>query len=178
MGKILFDSQSYLDCNAEEFIDEYLDCVDKTREDFADEAELLEAVESWLADQTEFEWDDFKDQCGEEENNHVLVTGYFMSWMGPQQGGKIFKNLESAVTGIIMSGDSHPVFSITEDGVMVLDETHHDAPCSGNHYEFKVLTAAGEKYYEKHINDDRRTLHEALKEHKRSRDVNTKIFGF
>ena len=60
----------------------------------------------------------------------------------------------------------------------MLDETHHDAPCNGNHYEFKILTATGEKYYEKHINDDRRTLHEALKQNKRSRNVDTKIFGF
>ena len=178
MAKVLFNSLSWLEANAEEHVDEYLDCTDRTKEEFESEDDLLEAVEDWLEGQTEYNWRDFLDQCSEEKPNHCLVTGYFMAWDGPKEGGMVFKDLRTAVSNIIMDGDSNPVFSITDDGILVLDETHHDAPCNGNHYEFKILTAAGEKYYEKHINDDRRTLHEALKENKRSRNVDTKIFGF
>ena len=178
MAKVLFNSLSWLEANASDYVDDYLDCTDRTKEEFESEDELLDAVRDWLQEQTEYDWRDFLDQCSEEKPNHCLVTGYFMAWDGPKEGGKVFKNLETAVSGIIMDGDSNPVFSITDEGILVLDETHHDAPCSGNHYEFKILTAAGEKYYEKHINDDRRTLHEALKEKGRSRDVDPKIFGF
>ncbi len=178
MAKTLFNSMSWLNESVDDHIDEYLESQEKTREDFRDEEELREAVGEYLQDNTQCEWEYFQEQCGKEKEHHCLVTGYFMAWNGPREGGKVFKNLETAVSNIIMDGDSSPVFSITDDGVLVLDETHHDAPCSGNHYEFKILTATGEKYYEKHINDDRRTLCEALKLHKRSRNVNIKIFGF
>ncbi len=178
MKKVLFNSLSWLEANASDYVDDYLDCADRTKEEFGSEDELLGAVRDWLQEGTDCDWRDFLDQCSEEKPNHCLVTGYFMAWDGPKEGGQVFKDLRTAVSNIIMEGDSNPVFSITDDGILVLDETHHDAPCDGNHYEFKILTAAGEKYYEKHINDDRRTLHEALKGNKRSRDVNTKIFGF
>ena len=178
MSKVLFDSMSWLHELAKDHIDSYLDCADRTRDEFKDESELLEAVEEWLQENTEYEWKDFKDQCEDEEKHHCLVTGYFMSWMGPQEGGKVFKDLASAVSDIIMDGDSNPVFSINDEGILVLDETHHDAPTSGNHYEFRILTATGEKYYEKHCNDDRRELHEALKLRGRTRNVNIKIFGY
>lgn len=178
MSKVLFDAYAWLNVKTEDYVEEYLDCTDQSREDFKDESDLLEAVQSWLSDNTEIDWDVFKDQCGNEEKHSVLVTGYFMSWMGPQPGGKIFKNLADAVSGSIMDGDSCPVFSFTDDGVLVLDETHHDAPTSGNHYEFRVLTARGETYLNNHMYDDRKALHEALKEKGRSRNVNIKIFGF
>ena len=178
MSKELFNAYSWLYANTEDYVDEYLSCTDQSRDDFKDESDLQEAVQSWLNDNTELDWEDFKEQCEEEENHHVLVTGYFMSWMGPQTGGKIFKNLLDAVTGSIMDGDSCPIFSLTDEGMLVLNETHHDAPTSGNHYEFRVLTDRGETYLNNHIDDDRRTLHEALKEKGRTRNVNIKIFGF
>ena len=178
MSKVLFDSMSWLDESAADHIDNYLDCTDRTRDEFKNEAELLEAVEEWLQENVEYEWKDFLDQCENEEKHHCLVTGYFMSWMGPQEGGRVFEDLASAVSGVLMDGDSHPVFSINDEGVLVLDETHHDAPTSGNHYEFRILTTSGEKYYENHINDGRKTLCEALKLRKRSRNVNIKICGF
>ena len=177
MSKVLFDSLSWMDVNASDYIDEYLECSGRDRDEFKTEDDLLEAVTEWLQSNTEWEWDDFKEQCSHEVSNHCLVTGYFMSWMGPQAGGKIYKDLETAVQDILMDGDSHPVFSIDDDGNLVLDETHHDAPCSGNHYEFRILTAKGEKYYNNHMYDDRRTLHEALKKEGRTRKVNIKIFG-
>ncbi len=177
MKKVLFDSLSYLDLNASEHIDEYLECTGYSREDFDDENDLLEKVKEWLQSNTEWEWNDFKEQCSQEIPNHCLVTGYFMSWMGPQQGGKIYKDLETAVQSILMEGDSHPIFSINDEKNLVLDETHHDAPSSGNHYEFRILTARGEKYYANHAGDDRRTLHENLKLCGRTRKVNIKIFG-
>lgn len=178
MSKVLFDSMSWLHKSAKDHVDSYLDCTDRTRDEFKDEAELLEAVEEWLQENVECEWKDFLDECEGEEKHHCLVTGYFMSWMGPQEGGKVYKDLASAVSGIIMEGDSNPIFSIQDDGLLILDETHHDAPCNGNHYEFKILTKKGEEYYERHRDDDRRTLHEALKLHGRTRNVNIKIFGF
>lgn len=178
MSKVLFDSMSWLHKPAEDHINSYLDYTDRTRDEFKDEAKLLEAVEDWLQENTEYEWEDFLNECEDEEKHHCLVTGYFMSWMGPQEGGKVFKDLASAVSDVLMDGDSHPVFSINDEGVLVLDETHHDAPTSGNHYEFRILTKKGEKYYERHQDDDRRTLCEALKLQGRTRNVNIKIFGF
>lgn len=178
MSKVLFDSMSWLDVNAADYVDDYLDCCDKQRSDFSNEEDLLEAVQEWLQDNVEWEWRDFVEQCEDEENHHCLVTGYFMSWMGPQAGGKVYKNLAAAVSGIIMDGDSHPIFSLSDEGVLILDETHHDAPCSGNHYEFRILTKSGETYYNNHCNDDRRTLHGNLKLRGRTRNVNIKIFGF
>lgn len=176
MNTVLFDSLAWLDEDPREYVDDFLACVGRTKEDFKDEDELLGKVAEWLQDNTERYWDDFLEECSDEKG-YVLVTGYFMAWDGPREGGKVYADLRTAVRGIIMD-DSHPIFSLTDDGVLVLDETHHDTPCKGNHYEFKVLTSNGKKYYEKHINDDRRTLHEALKEKDRSRNVNPKIFGF
>ena len=178
MAKVLFDSQSWLNVNVNDYIEEYLECSGRERSEFKNEDDLNEAVQSWLQDNVQYDWEYFLEQCGQEEKHHCLVTGYFMSWMGPQNGGKIFKDLESAASGMIMDGDSNPIFSITDEGVLVLDETHHDAPCQGNHYEFLILTNSGEQYYENHCDDDRRTLHEALKLRGRSRNVNIKIFGF
>lgn len=177
MSKVLFDSLSWMELDASEYIDDYLDCSDHTREDFKDEESLLEAVREWLQNNSEWDWRDFLEQCGNETSNHCLVTGYFMSWRGPQAGGKIYKDLETAVQSILMDGDSHPVFSINDEGDLVLDETHHDAPCSGNHYEFRILTKRGETYYDNHADEDRRTLHENLKLCGRTRKVNTKIFN-
>ena len=180
MSKVLFDSLAWLDENPQDYVDEYLECTGQTKEDFESEEELLEAVTEWLQADTEHQWNDFLKECSDEKG-FVLVTGYFMAWNGPREGGLIFKDLKTAVSGAIMEGDSHPVFSITDEGVMVLDETHHDAPCNGNHYEFRVLTKRGAQYYQKHIYDkydNRRALCEALKEKGRSRDVNVKVFGF
>ena len=183
MSKVLFDSMAWLNENPADHIDEYLDCTGQTKDDFKnrhgvyDPELLLSYVREWLSDNSEWDWRDFLEQCREEEPHHCLVTGYFMSWMGPQAGGKIYKDLESAVSGSILDGDSHPIFSINDEGMLVLDETHHDAPCNGNHYEFRILTKRGEQYYENHKDDDRRTLHEALKEKGRSRNVNIKIFA-
>ena len=175
---ILFDSLAWLDEDPKEYVDDFLECTEQTKEGFENEEKLLEAVTEWLREGHEGDWEDFLDECSKEEEHHVLATGYFKAWNGPREGGLIFKDLQTAVSGIIMDGDSHPIFSLTNEGMLVLDETHHDAPYDGNHYEFRILTAKGEKYYEKHLNDDRRTLYEALKEKNRSRNVNVKIFGF
>ena len=175
--KKLFDSMSWLYANVEDHIDDYLDCSGKQREDFENENKLHEAVRDWLYEESQYDWEYFVEQCEHEEKHHCLVTGYFMAWNGKQEGGKVYSNLSSAVSSILMD-DSHPVFSLTDDGMLILNETHHDAPCSGNYYEFRILTDAGEKYYENHCNDDRKTLCEALKLRKRTRNVNIKIFGF
>jgi len=177
MSKVLFDSMSWLDVNPADYVDEYLECTGYTREQFGSEDELHQQVQEWLQDNVETDWDWFTEQCGDEEKHHCLVTGYFMAWNGKKEGGKIYKDLASAVSDILLD-DSHPVFSLTDEGMLILNETHHDAPCSGNYYEFRILTDAGEKYYENHMNDDPRTLHEALKLRKRTRNVNIKIFGF
>lgn len=174
MSKVLFDSQAWLNNNPADYIEEFLDITGSRKEDFRNEEELLEAVSDWLYTQSQYDWEDFLDQL-KTEQGHCLVTGYFMSWMGPQKGGKVFKDLATAASNILLD-DSHPVFSINKDGLLVLDETHHDAPCHGNHYEFRILTANGEKYYEKHCNDDRRSLCEALLERKRSRNIKLKTF--
>ena len=174
MTKVLFDSQSWLTADPKDYIDEYLNCCDQTREDYTDEENLLEHVVEWLQEQTTYEWEDFQ-ELASKEKGHCLVTGYFMSWMGPQEGGKVYKNLETAIGNIIMD-DSHVIFSIDENGLITLDETHHDAPCKGNHYEFRILTDKGETYYNTHCNGNRKTLCEALLEKGRSRGANLNSF--
>lgn len=176
MSKVLFDSLAWMNKGAEEYVQDYLMCTDHEVTDFDSYEGLMKAVEEWIPETVEWEWEDFISQCEDETKNHCLVTGHFMSWMGPQAGGKVYKDLATAVRSIIMD-DSHPVFSINDDGNLVLDETHHDAPVSGNHYEFLILTASGERYYANHYNDDRRTLCENLKLNGKTRKVNTKIFG-
>lgn len=179
MDKVLFDSLAWLDENPREYVDEYLECTRKTKEDFKNEEELLRQVTEWLQDNNGCYWDDFLEECSSEKDP-VLVTGYFMAWDGPREGGVVYKDLRTAVSSVIME-DSHPIFSITDEGLLVLDETHHDAPTKGNHYEFRVLTQKGNQYYEKHFYDqydNRRALCEALKEKGRSRNVDPKIFGF
>ena len=123
----------------------------------------------------ECDWENLLEQASKVKG-HCLVTGYFMAWCGKQEGGKIFPSLKDAIAGSVMSGDSSPVFSIDKKGLLTLDETHHDAPVSGNYYEFRLLSAKGEKYYAAHSDDDRRTLHEALKEKQRTRRIPLKIF--
>lgn len=175
MRRVLFDSQAWMDANPSDYVADYLDCSETKREDYKSEEELLEAVSNWLYEQSQYDWEDFVDECQHEEG-HCLVTGYFMSWMGPQSGGKVYKDLASAVSNILLD-DSYPVFSIDENGLLVLNETHHDAPCSGNHYEFRILTAAGEKYYSSHVGSlGRKQMCESLLKGNRSRNVKLKTF--
>lgn len=179
MDKVLYDSLAWLNENPREYVDEYLECVKLTKEDFKNEEELLGKVVDWLQSNTGHYWNDFLEECSHEKGS-VLVTGYFMAWDGPREGGVVYKDLRTAVSSVIMD-DSHPIFSITDEGLLVLDETHHDAPSNGNHYEFRVLTQKGRQYYEKHFYDqydNRRALCEALKEKSKSRNVDPKIFGF
>ena len=176
MSTVLFDSMSWLNANKEDYVNDFLDCTGRTEEEYENREQLLEAVSEWLQSNVEWDWEDFKGQC-KGEKGRCLVTGYFMSWHGPLEGGKIYKDLETAVQNILLD-DSHPIFSFNDEGVLVLDETHHDAPSSGNHYEFRILTAKGESYYDSHNNIDRQALCEALRENGRSRNVKTEIFGF
>lgn len=174
MTHTLFDSQSWLSVNVEDYVDEYLDCSDQSREDFSSEEALHEAVYDWLSDNTRWEWEDFLDNA-KKVNGPCVVTGYFMSWMGPQEGGKVYPSLADAISNVIMD-DSHAVFTIDENGLIVLSETHHDAPCSGNHWEFRVLSAAGKKYYNRHKDSNRRTLCETLVKEGNTRRIPLKAF--
>ena len=134
-------------------------------------------VDDYIYETIQQDWEFFISDCEDEENIPVVVTGYFMSWKGPQEGGKVYPNLKQAVRNIILN-DSSPVFSFNDDNVFVLDETHHDAPVSGNHYEFRVLTKKGNSYYQNHKEDDRRELCEHLiNTEGLTRNVNPKIFG-
>jgi hypothetical protein len=174
MKKVLFDSQSWLKENPADHVEEFLECTSANRENYANETDLLGAVHEWLQDLVQYDWEDFLELTTKEEGR-CLVTGYFMSWMGPQEGGKVFASLTSAIKEMVMD-DSHIIFSIDENGLLTLDETHHDAPCKGNYYEFRILTSVGNKYYNSHCNDDRRSLCEALLTNKRSRNVKLKTF--
>lgn len=157
----LFDSFAWETISPEELTKSYLECTEQTEQDFASKNALEEAVNEWAINNTEEEWNYFLENL-RKVKGPCVVTGYFMSWSGPQEGGKVYSSLEAAAQGIIMD-DSHPIFSITKDGVLLLDETHHDAPCKGNHYEFRLLNAKGKIFYEKYKNQDRRSLCEALK---------------
>lgn len=119
-------------------------------------------------------WNDFTYSLSK-TSGYVVITGYFMSWMGPRSGGLVCPSLKTAVETIVMD-DSHPIFSIDSDGDFVLDETHHDAPCAGNHYVFRVLTKKGATWYENNVNRyDKRTVCEKLFNTKGySRKVNSK----
>ncbi|MBQ0142035.1 MAG: hypothetical protein KBT06_04425 [Prevotellaceae bacterium] len=101
-------------------------------------------------DAVQISWDDFFESISD-KTNPVIITGYFMAWDGKKEGHMVRKNLYQAVRDILMD-DSSPIFSFDESDNFVLDETHHDAPVSGNHYVFHVLTDAGVKWYEENKN--------------------------
>jgi len=174
MDKIVFilDSSDY---NLDEIKQGIAEGNDRNIEDVSDD-EAYDEI-SYLLEE---DWHNFLSECGNEKDMPVVVTGYFMSWMGPQRGGKVYSSLKDACSNIIMDESTPiwPIWSFDDNGVFVLNETHHDAPCSGNHYEFRVLTAKGNQYYKKHIDDDRMNLCETLANNSEyNRNVNPKIFG-
>lgn len=160
MLKVLYDSQSWMNVNPEDYIDEYLECTGRTRDDFKTvetnlgviwdgPAALREAVQDWLYENNEYEWNDFLELAAKVKGK-CLVKGTFMAWNGPKPCGAVFDSLAKAIQESILDGDSHPIFSINKEGHLYLDETHHDSPCAGNHYEFYILTARGEQFYGTH----------------------------
>ena len=109
---------------------------------------------------SDWEFEMFLDSL-KERDTPTVVTGYFMTWNGKQYGGKIFHSLRAAVGDIVME-ESTPIFSVTKEGDMILDEAHHDAPVKGNHYEFRIITTRGMNYLNTHQYESRRTLCEKL----------------
>ena len=159
MLKVLFDSQSWLDQNPADYVDEFLECTGRTRDDykpivtnlgmvFDGAARLNEDILDWLQENTLQDWEDFLEEASKVEGK-CLVKGYFMAWNGKKPCGKIFNSLSEAIKNAVMD-DSHPIFSIDEEGHLILDETHHDAPYAGNHYEFSILTKTGENFLNSH----------------------------
>lgn len=157
---VLFDSESWATLNPEEYVKEYLDINERSENEFENRDQLLYEVKEWLRENVEWDWRDLLEMARKIDGPCVL-TGYFMAWNGKREGGRIFSSLENAIQNSIMD-DSHPIFSITREGVLILDETHHDAPCSGNHYEIKLLSKKGEAWYEAHKDMDRKTICEHL----------------
>ena len=181
MQRLLFDSLSWLDIKLEDDIPNYLEATGQKESDFASHEALRQATSQWELEKTQEDWEIFLDLLREEEPNHCLVTGYFMAWDGKREGGNVYTDLATAVQEVILD-DSRIKISITDEGVLVLDETHHDAPVNGNHYEFRILNSRGESFLEDHKTGDfgygRRELCETLKNDKYSRNVDYRIFGF
>ena len=157
MLKVLFDSQAWLGENPNDYIDEFLECVGRTRDDykpivtnlglvFDGAARLNNDILEWFQENSLCDWEDFLAEAKKVQGK-CLVKGYFMAWNGKKPCGKVFDSLAEAIQNSVMDGDSHPIFSINKEGHLYLDETHHDSPCAGNHYEFYILTARGEQFY-------------------------------
>ena len=106
------------------------------------------------------DWDDFLHFLSKEKRK-ILVTGYFISWCGKLHVAKVFDSLVDAVCYAQLD-DSHTQFILGANGLFFLNETHHDAPINGNHYEFRAITESGEKYLEKHNNMARLDLGQKL----------------
>lgn len=95
-----------------------------------------------------------------------LVTGYFMAWNGKQEGGIIVYNttLWGVMNRICLyeTEDSLRVF-IRDDGIIIVEETHHDSPVVPNHYEIRVVTNKGLQLINKKEDAlSRRELHQLL----------------
>ena len=170
MNKVLFDSQAWLGENPNDYIDEFLDCTGRTRDDyktvvtnlgviFDGPARLTNDILDWFQENSLCDWEDFLAEARKVQGK-CLVKGVFMAWNGPRPCGKVSNSLADAIQDSIMDGDSHPIFSIDKEGHLFLDETHHDSPCAGNHYEFSILTKLGENFLES--NKDRMSAWDML----------------
>ena len=168
----LFDSLSYLDIEPEDYVEEYL-CHTGTEEaDYENHKDLLKKI---VDDFNYIEWESFLEQCRNEENRACLMTGYAMFGDRTCEVKRLYMNLTDAVRKSRL-GYLHTIFSINDAGVFVSDQTNHDVPCDSRHYEYLILTDAGEKFYKKHQGMKLEKIYEALKLHGRSRNVNIKIF--
>lgn len=110
----------------------------------------------YLDSETEIEemadWDNLMYDL--ENTGPVVLTGYFMAWDGKKEGGIISPSAAAAIQKAMLD-NSHIIISIT-NGVLTMDETHHDAPISGNHYTIRKLTKKGLKWLDAHYNLSRR----------------------
>lgn len=128
-------------------------------------------IYDWLDDALNQEWNNFLENIAEDQEDlRVLVTGTFMAWNGPQKGGKIFKTLKDAVSGMLLE-DSTFNFYIDDKKNFCVDEWHHDSPVVPNHYEFKYITAKGEKWLETHGESHSAECHDGLLTGQRTKKV-------
>lgn len=99
-------------------------------------------------------------------NMTFLVTGYFMAWNGKQEGGMIIYH--TTLCGVMSriclceTEDSPKVF-IRDDGIIIIEETHHDSPVVPNHYEIRVVTKKGIQLINEEEDElSKRELHQLL----------------
>lgn len=95
-----------------------------------------------------------------------LGTGYFMAWSGKQEGGIIVYN--TSLWGMInrmclFETEDGPRVFIRDDGIIIIEETHHDSPVVPSHYEIRVITNKGKQLINEMEDElSKRELHQLL----------------
>lgn len=89
-----------------------------------------------------------------------------MAWNGKQEGSMIIYH--TTLCGVMSriclceTEDSPRVF-IRDDGIIIIEETHHDSPVVPNHYEIRVVTKKGiQQINEEEDELSKRELHQLL----------------
>lgn len=95
-----------------------------------------------------------------------LGTGYFMAWNGKQEGGIIVYNTSLwwvMIRMCLFETEDGPRVFIRDDGIIIIEETHHDSPVVPNHYEIRVVTKKGIQLINEEEDElSRRELHQLL----------------
>lgn len=95
-----------------------------------------------------------------------LVTGYFMSWHGKQEGGMIvyYETLREVMSRICLyETEEGPRVFIRDDGIIIIEETHHDSPVVPSHYEIRIVTKKGKQLINEEDDElSPRELHQLL----------------
>lgn len=95
-----------------------------------------------------------------------LGTGYFMAWNGKQEGGIIVYNTslwEMITRMCLFETEDGPRVFIRDDGIIIIEETHHDSPVVPSHYEIRVITHKGKQLINEEEDElSKRELHQLL----------------
>lgn len=163
MEHIIYTSDifEYVETNKQEIIENLNDNEIEVNEDtIYNEAQNL----------CDFDYECLLDQikCFDKKHGHkILALATLGLWYGKVKGGKIFEDLESALSSAYE--DTNTLFYKNKNATLELEARHHDGT---NHFKFYELTDEGENWL---LNNedryDRQTLHEKLLSNKYVRAI-------
>lgn len=121
------------------------------------ENNLIEEAQDAI--QVEFQSiEDTIDWFDSKHKHKVLVVGTCGLWYGNVKGGKIYKDLQTALQSLYQ--DENELFFNKKNTTLELKAIHHDGT---NHFKFYELTNKGEEFVLNYENEfDPRTLHTKL----------------
>lgn len=153
MKKILFSN--YYEADTENDIRQFLFDED-TEEGWETPEDIpIERVMSKKYSQDEFEFDWLKYELNRfiQKNGVFLLQGDIGTWRGAMRGGFIFDTFNELTKAW---EDCRDIEIYDEDGHLHIRCSHHDGT---NRYEVKELTKKGIEYIERHLYDDKETVH-------------------